>query len=115
MSVKLHDSKAEHSEISSLLGQGHLVDMLLWILKHLRTGPIYPYNRGYFLATWYFVYACIVLLILSDLLLLKLASRSFLGTWSSQPSPIFLLVAHLCWLCCDLFYRLPGPPEFQGV
>ena len=72
MSVKLHDSKAEHSEISSLLGQGHLVDMLLWILKHLRTGPIYPYNRGYFLATWYFVcvYAYTVLLILSELSLI---------------------------------------------
>lgn len=51
--------------------------MLLWILNHLGTGPIYTNNRGYFLATWYFVYAYIVLLIVGETLLLKLAAYSF--------------------------------------
>jgi hypothetical protein len=81
----------------------------------LGTGPVYPNNRDYVLASWYFVYAYIVLLISSELLLLKLAAHSFfsssLGTWSSQPSPIFLL--YLICVGCVCSVGCLDPENFK--
>lgn len=64
------------------------------------------------------MYAYIVLLISSELLLLKLAAHSFffsssssLGTWSSQPSPIFLL--YLICVGCVCSVGCLDPENFK--